>query len=69
MLCNNFVRGLGTATAASRGRDFHPFAFLTLHTHLAYRLQALGNVIVGRSLSADCPKGQYDSWCGQHFLN
>ncbi|MNC62732.1 hypothetical protein D3C75_1127860 [compost metagenome] len=68
VLGDDFIRGLGTAAASSRC-DFHTLAFLTLYTHLADRFQSLGDVVVGRSLCADCPKGQYGSWYGQHFLD
>ena len=68
MLGNHFVRGFGT-TAACRSSDFHPLALLTLNADLADWLKAFGNIVVGRSLSADCPKGQYGCWYGQHFHN
>src|SRR5450830_1375893 len=54
VLGDDLVRRFCTAAARCSG-DFHPFALLPLHTHLANRLQALGNVIIGRSLSADSP--------------
>ena len=69
MFCNHFIRGLRTTAAARRGSDFHSFAFLPLNAHLAHWLEALGNVVIRRSLSADSPEGQYGCWCGQHFHN
>ncbi len=55
MLGDHLVRRFRTAAAAHCHGHFHPFAFLALNTNLADRLQALGNFIIGRSLSADSP--------------
>ena len=69
MFGNHLIRGFRPATAACSSGHFHPFAFLPLHTHLADRLEAFGNVVIRRSLSADSPEGQYGCWCSQHFHN
>ncbi|MOA41088.1 hypothetical protein D3C78_1630210 [compost metagenome] len=69
MLGNDVFRCLGTATPASRSGDFHALALFALDTDLADWLKALGNFVVGRSLSADSPEGQYGCWYGQHFHN
>jgi hypothetical protein len=55
VLGNHVIRCLRATAAARSHGNFHPFAFLALDTHLADRLQALGNLIIGRSLSADSP--------------
>ncbi|CAI8981135.1 hypothetical protein EMIT048CA2_60102 [Pseudomonas chlororaphis] len=68
MLGNHFVWSLRT-TATGGNSDFHTLAFLPLDADLANRLEALGNIVVGRSLSADSPEGQYGCWCSQHFHN
>ena len=54
VLGDDVIRCLGAATAR-RGSHFHAFAFLALDTHLADRLQAFGDVVIGRSGCADCP--------------
>jgi hypothetical protein len=68
MLGDDVVRRLGTA-AASAGGHFHALAFLALNAHLANRLQALGDLVVGRSGCAHCPEGEYGCWYGQHLLD
>ena len=56
-------------TAACRSSDFHPLALFALDTDLADWLKALGDFVIGRSLSAGSPEGQYGCWYGQHFHN
>ena len=55
VLGDHVIRRFCTAAATGCHRHFHPFAFLALNTDLADRFQALGNFIIGRSLSADSP--------------
>jgi hypothetical protein len=69
MLGNHVFRRFRTTSAASRSRDFHPLALLALYTDLADWLKALGDFVIGRSLSAGSPEGQYGCWYGQHFHN
>ncbi|MNH40836.1 hypothetical protein D3C81_2174830 [compost metagenome] len=53
MFCNHFIRGFRSTTAASGSGHFHALALFTLNTNLADWLKAFGNIVVGRSLSAD----------------
>ncbi|OAE16391.1 hypothetical protein A2T76_12260 [Pseudomonas brenneri] len=55
--------------AACCHSDFHPLAFFALNTDLPDGFKTLGNIIIGRSLSAGSPKGQYGCWYSQHFHN
>ena len=54
VLGDDIIGGFRAAAAGCHG-NFHALAFLALDANLAHRLQALGNVIIGRSLSADSP--------------
>src|SRR5450830_135915 len=70
MFGNHLIRCFRTAATAHGSRHFHALAFFALDTHLAHRLEALGDIVIdGRSLSADCPQGDYGCWYGQHFHN
>src|SRR5450830_596690 len=70
MFGNHVIRCLGTTATTHGSRHFHALALFALDTHLAHRLEALGDVVIdGRSLSADCPQGDYGCWYGQHFHN
>ncbi|BBH48672.1 hypothetical protein KU43P_51490 [Pseudomonas sp. KU43P] len=68
VLGNNIIWRLGPAPTCCCGH-FHTFALLALDTHLADRLEAFGKFIVGRCGCAQCPKGEYGCWYGQHLLD
>ena len=68
VLGDDLIWGLGTP-APRCNSHFHAFAFLALDAHLANRLQAFGNVVIGRSGCAHCPEGEYGCWYGQHLLD
>src|SRR5690606_32819710 len=59
VLGDHVFRGLCSAATASGSSHFHTLAFLPLNTHLADGLEAFGDVVICRSLSADSPEGQY----------
>ncbi len=66
---NLFARTRGTATTGSSD-GANAFAFLALDADFADRFETLGNgVIIGRSLNAQCPQGQYGSLGCQDFSN
>ncbi|MCY1416144.1 hypothetical protein D9M71_316450 [compost metagenome] len=68
VLGNDVVRR--TRAAASSGcYGANALAFLTLYADLAYRLDALGDGVVGRGLGANSPQGQYGSMGRQHLLD
>lgn len=62
-----------TAARATAGRcagdSANTFAFFALDTDFTNRLEALGDFVIGRSLSAHSPQGQYGSLCRQHLFD
>src|SRR5690606_20327045 len=58
----------GTTSSCS-GDCTHALGLLARYAAFTYRLQALGNGIVGRSLSAHRPQGQYGGVGHQHLLS
>src|SRR5690606_1878501 len=58
-----------SATGSCSGDCTHALAFLARYADFTYRLQTLGNAIVGRSLSAHRPQGQYGGVGHQHLLS
>src|SRR5690606_9327552 len=65
---DHVVRRLG-ATTGGNGHGADALALFTLDADLAHRLDALGDLFVGRSLSAHSPQGQYGGLSRQHLLD
>lgn len=66
---DDFIAAARATAGRCAGYCAHTFAFFALDADFTYRLQSLGDFVIGRSLSAHSPQGQYGSLCRQHLLD